>query len=149
MKETPYVLPKIGRKHKNNQVTDGDANLENQSKKKHKKGGSNLESVIQKWFEQQEARQKELDRKKEEREKKEQEQKAELLHMKHQSDMMLFGILNNLTNNLSSFHKPKFNNQLERPFNQTNQTNQGKYFNLKFKLRRAPTHEIQTPPRKI
>jgi hypothetical protein len=69
MKETPYVLPKIGRKYKNNQVTDKDANLENQSKKKHKKGGSNLESVIQKWFEQQEARQKELDRKKEEKKK--------------------------------------------------------------------------------
>jgi hypothetical protein len=46
--------------------------------------------------------------------------------MKHQSDMMLYGFLNNLTNSLNSLHgKSKFNDQSERLFNQTNE---GKLF---------------------
>ena len=48
-----------------------------------------------------------LDRKREEKEKRKQEQRAELLHMKYQTNI---SILNNLTNNLSSFHEPRFNN---------------------------------------
>lgn len=121
--ESSYVLPKIGRKHKNKQENEEtEVNLDNQCKKKSKKNGNNVETIIQKWVEQQETRQIELDRRREEKEKKEQEQKAELLRMKHQSDMMLFGFLNNLTNTLSSLHeKPKFNNQLERNSNQINQ----------------------------
>ena len=118
-KETP-VFPKIGRKHKNKQVVDdADVDLENQSRKKSRKSGSNLERTIQKWLEQQEARQVELDRKREEKDKREQEQKAELLRMKYQSDMMLFGILNKLTSNLNSSRNDN---------SPINQTSQGKLF---------------------
>ena len=39
--------------------------------------------------------------------------------MKHQSDMMLFGLLGNLTSSLNSLNKK--NNQLEKSFDQTNQ----------------------------
>ena len=117
--EMPYVFPKIGRKHRSKQETEeSDVNLNDQSRKKPKKSGNNLENIMQKWVEQQEARQIELDRRREEKDKKEQKQKAELLHMKHQSDMMLFGFLNNLTNSLNSFH--------ENP-----KVNQGKLFFLK------------------
>ena len=108
--ETPYVLPKIGRKHKNKETEE--TNLDVQFRKKSKKNGNNLENIIQKWVEQQEIRQIELDRRREEKERKDQEQKTELFHMKHQSDMMLFGFLNNLTNSLNSLHgKSKFNDQ--------------------------------------
>jgi len=120
--ETPYVPPKIGRKHKSKQENDvTDINLDDQCRKKPKKSVNNLENIIQKWVEQQETRQVELDRRREEKEKKEQEQKAELLHMKHQSDMMLFSFLNNLTNSLGSFHgKQNFNNQIDTQVNKGN-----------------------------
>lgn len=54
-------------------------------------------------MEQQEVRQMEMDKRKE-------EQRLELLQMKQQNDMMLFGLLNNLTNCLNSLHKGS-NNQ--------------------------------------
>jgi len=140
--ETPYVFPKIGRKHKSKQETEElDVNLNDQSRKKPKKSGNNLENIMQKWVEQQEVRQIELDRRREEKDRKEQEQKTELLHMKHQSDMMLFGFLNNLTNSLNSFHEKP-----EKP-----KVNQGKFFFLNSDMH---THEklilnsdakIQTP----
>ena len=64
-----------------------------------------MENTIQKWLEQQEVRQIESDKRKE-------EQRLELFQLKQQSDMMLFGMLNNLTNCLSSLHG-RSNNQLE------------------------------------
>jgi hypothetical protein len=115
--ETPYVIPKIGRKHKNKRENDvADAKLDDQSKKKIKKHGNNIGDIFQNWIEQQEVRQIELDKKREEKEKREQEQRLELLHMKQQSDMMLFGILNNLSNNLNSLNTKQ---------NQVNPANQG------------------------
>lgn len=126
--ETPYILPKISRKHKNKQEPEGLDLLDVQSKKKSKKNGSNLENIIQKWVEQQEIRQIEFDRRREEKEKKEQEQKTELLRMKHQSDMMLFGLLGNLTNSLNSLNNK--NDQLEKSFDQTNQGKLLNYFNI-------------------
>jgi hypothetical protein len=79
--------------------------LDNQDKKKHKNNGTNLENTIQKWLEQQEVRQAESDKRKE-------QQRLELFQLKQQSDMVLFGMLNNLTNCLNSLHG-KSNNQLE------------------------------------
>jgi len=115
--ETPYVIPKIGRKHKNkHENDDADANLDDQSRKKSKKHGNNLGNILQNWIEQQEVRQIELDKRREEKEKKEQEQRLELLHMKQQSDVMLFGILSNLSNSLSSLHTKQ---------NQVNHADQG------------------------
>ncbi|CAB5343231.1 unnamed protein product [Rhizophagus irregularis] len=122
--ETPCVIPKIGRKHKNKRENDdADANFDDQSKKKSKKHGNNLGNILQHWIEQQEVRQIELDKRREEKEKKEQDQRLELLHMKQQSDMMLFGILNNLSNSLNSLHT----NQ-----NQVNQVNQDDLDDLEF-----------------
>ncbi|GES79379.1 hypothetical protein GLOIN_2v1817865 [Rhizophagus clarus] len=118
--ETPYMIPKIGRKHKNKHKNDdANANLEDQNRKKSKKCGNNLGDILQNWIEQQEVRQIELDKKREEKEKKEQEQRLELLHMKQQSDMMLFNILNNLLNSLNSLHTKQ--NQL----NQVDKASQG------------------------
>ena len=103
--ETPYVIPKIGRKHKSKRENDdANANLDDQSKKKPKKNGNNVGNILQNWIEQQEVRQIELDKRREEKEKKDQEQRSELLHMKQQSDTMLFNILNNLSNSLNSLH---------------------------------------------
>ena len=114
--ETPHVIPKVGRKHKNKHENDGDAKLDIQNKKKSKKHGGNLGDILQNWIEQQENRQIELDKRREEKEKKEQEQRLELLQMKHQSDVMLFGILNNLSNSLNSLHTKQ---------DQVNHENQG------------------------
>src|SRR5215213_9014839 len=58
---------------------------------------------IQKWLEKQEIRQMESDKKRE-------EQKLEMLKLKQQSDMLLFGMLNNLTNCLNSLHGRSNNN---------------------------------------
>jgi hypothetical protein len=105
-KEFLYVLPKIGRNHTNKRKNKGtEINLDNQDKKKHKNNGSSLENTIQKWVEQQEIRQIESDKKRE-------EQRLETLRLKQQSDMMLFGMLNNLTNCLNSL-SGKINNQAE------------------------------------
>ncbi|GES92550.1 hypothetical protein GLOIN_2v1817865 [Rhizophagus clarus] len=50
--ETPYVIPKIGRKHKNkHENNDANANLEDQNRKKSKKCGNNLENILQNWIE--------------------------------------------------------------------------------------------------
>ncbi|GBC09696.1 hypothetical protein RclHR1_09050006 [Rhizophagus clarus] len=103
--ETPYVIPKIGRKHKNKRKNnDANTNLEDQNRKKSKKCGNNLGDILQNWIEQQEVKQIKLDKKRKKKKKKEQEQRLELLHMKQQSDMMLFNILNNLSNSLNSLH---------------------------------------------
>ncbi|PKB96488.1 hypothetical protein RhiirA5_434748 [Rhizophagus irregularis] len=122
--ETPCVIPKIGRRHKNKRENDDtDTNFDNQSKKKSKKHGNNLGNILQHWIEQQGVRQIELDKRRKEKEKKEQDQRLELLHMKQQSDMMLFGILNNLSNSLNSLHMKK---------NQVNQVNQDDLNDLEF-----------------
>jgi hypothetical protein len=124
--ETPCVIPKIGRRHKNKRENDdADTNFDDQSKKKSKKHGNNLGNILQHWIEQQGVRQIELDKRREEKEKKEQDQRLELLHMKQQSDMMLFGILNNLSNSLNSLHTKK---------NQVNQVNQGIVFSFRCDL---------------
>jgi hypothetical protein len=115
---TPHVIPKIGRKHKSKRENEDVINLDDQGRKKPKKHGNNIGNIIQNWIEQQEIRQVELDKRREEKEKKEQEQRSELFQMKQQSDMMLFGVLNNLTNCLNSLHEKQ--NQKE--------TNQGIYF---------------------
>jgi hypothetical protein len=105
-KEPLYELPKIGRNHTNKRKNKGtEITLDNQDKKKHKNNGTNLENTIQKWLEQQEVRQAESDKRKE-------QQRIELLQLKQQSDMVLFGMLNNLTNCLNSLNG-KSNNQLE------------------------------------
>jgi hypothetical protein len=91
-KEISYE--KIGRKPTNKRKNKEEVNLDNQDKKKSKNNKTNFENTIQSWLEKQEARQIEADKKKE-------EQRLELLRMKQQSDMMLFGLLNNLTNCLS------------------------------------------------
>jgi hypothetical protein len=105
-KELLYEPPKIGRNHTNKRKNKGtEINLDNQDKKKHKNNGTNLENTIQKWLEHQEVRQAESDKRKE-------QQRLELLQLKQQSDMVLFGMLNNLTNCLSSLHG-RSNNQLE------------------------------------
>lgn len=115
--ETPHVIPKIGRKHKNKHENSGeDANLDDQSRKKSKKHGNNLGDILQDWIKQQETRQIELDKKREEKEKRDQEQRLELLHMKQQSDVMLFSVLNNLSSSLNSLHTKK---------NQVDHANQG------------------------
>lgn len=103
-------LPKIGRnyanKRKNTKEKGTEIDLDNQDKKKHNKNnGTNLENIIQKWLEQQETRQIELDKKRE-------EQRLETLKLKQQSDMALFGMLSNLTNCLNSLHG-KSNSQPE------------------------------------
>jgi hypothetical protein len=105
-KEPLYELPKIGRNHMSKRKNKGtEINLDNQERKKHKNNGTNLENTIQKWLEQQEVRQIESEKRRE-------QQRLELLQLKQQSDMMLYGMLNNLTNCLNSLHgKP--NNQLE------------------------------------
>src|SRR5206468_6241306 len=124
--ETPCVIPKIGRRHKNKRENDdADTNFDDQSRKKSKKHGNNLGNILQHWIEQQEVRQIELDKRREEKEKKEQDQRLELLHMKQQSDMMLFGILNNLSNSLNSLHMKQ---------NQVNQVNQGIVFSIRCDL---------------
>jgi len=95
-KEPLYEFPKIGRNHTNKRKNKGtEINLDDQDKKKHRNNGSNLENTIQKWLEKQEVRQMESDKKRE-------EQRLELLKLKQQSDMLLFGMLNNLTNCLRS-----------------------------------------------
>lgn len=92
-KEISYE--KIGRKPTNKRKNKGaEVNLDNQDRKRSKNNKTNLEDTIQKWLEKQETRQIEADKRKE-------EQRLELLQMKQQSDMMLFGLLNNLTNCLS------------------------------------------------
>lgn len=124
--ETPYVIPKIGRRHKNKcENDDTDINFDDQSKKKSKKHGNNLGNILQYWIEQQGVRQIELDKRRKEKEKKEQDQRLELLHMKQQSDMMLFDILNNLSNSLNSLHTKK---------NQVNQVNHGIVFSFRCDL---------------
>jgi hypothetical protein len=77
--------------------------LDNQSKKKSKNHGTILENTIQKWMEQQEIRQVESDKRRKEKEKRDQKERSELLAMKHQLDMMLFGLLNNITECLDFF----------------------------------------------
>ncbi|CAB5369829.1 unnamed protein product [Rhizophagus irregularis] len=122
--ETPYVIPKIGRRHKNKcENDDTDINFDDQSKKKSKKHGNNLGNILQYWIEQQGVKQIELDKRRKEKEKKEQDQRLELLHMKQQSDMMLFDILNNLSNSLNSLHMKK---------NQVNQVNHDDLNDLEF-----------------
>lgn len=120
--EIPHVISKIGRRHKNKRESDdANINFDDQSRKKSKKHGNNLGNMLQHWIEQQEVRQIELDKRREEKEKREQDQRLELLHMKQQSDMMLFGILNNLSNSLNSLHSKQ---------NQVNQANQGTVFSF-------------------
>ncbi|UZO05161.1 uncharacterized protein OCT59_025521 [Rhizophagus irregularis] len=87
--------------------------IDNQSRKKSKNHGAILENTIQKWMEQQEIRQIEFDKRREEKEKRDQRERSELLTMKHQSDMMLFGLLNNITESLSS-SQGNSNNQSEK-----------------------------------
>jgi hypothetical protein len=114
-KEISYE--KIGRKpinkRENKEVEDS---LDNPDRKKPKNNKINFENIIQKWLDKQETRQIEADKRKE-------EQMTELLQMKQQNDMMLFGLLNNLTNCLSSLHG-KSNNQSEN-------MNQGNIFALR------------------
>ena len=99
-KETSYELPKIGRKHTNKRENEAE---DNQDRKKLKNNKTNLENSIQRLLEQQEARQIESDKRRE-------KQKSELLQMKQQNDLILFNLLNNLTNCLSSLHG-RSNNQ--------------------------------------
>ncbi|GBC51354.2 hypothetical protein GLOIN_2v1817865 [Rhizophagus irregularis DAOM 181602=DAOM 197198] len=87
--EITYEFPKIGRKYTN--------------KRENKEVDVN----------QQEIRQIEFDKRREEKEKRDQRERSELLTMKHQSDMMLFGLLNNITECLSSF-QGNSNNQSEK-----------------------------------
>ena len=97
---------KIGRKFTNKRENkELEVNLDNQDKKKSKNNKTNFENTLQNWLEQQEARQIETDKRRE-------EQRLELFHMKQQNDMMLFGLLNNLTNCLNSLHG-KSSNQSE------------------------------------
>jgi hypothetical protein len=99
IEEPLYELPKIGRNHTNKRKNkEAEISLDNQNKKKHKNNGSNLENTIQKWLEKQEIRQMESDKRKE-------EQRLEILKLKQQSDMLLFGMLNNLTNCLRPNHQ--------------------------------------------
>ena len=102
-KESSYELPKISRKYTNkreNEVKD------DQNKKKLKNNKTNFENTIQRLLEQQEVRQIESDKRRE-------EQRSELLQIKQQNDLMLFSLLNNLTNCLSSLGSlhGKVNNQ--------------------------------------
>ncbi|PKY36849.1 hypothetical protein RhiirB3_460468, partial [Rhizophagus irregularis] len=91
--EITYEFPKI----------EVDVNVDNQSKKKSKNHGVILKNTIQKWMEQQEIRQIEFDKRRKEKEKRDQRERLELLTIKHQSDMMLFGLLNNITECLRKF----------------------------------------------
>jgi len=102
--ETSYELPKIGRKYTNKRENEVE---ESQDRKKLKNNKSNLENTIQKLLEQQETRQMESEKRRE-------EQRSELLQMKQQNDFMLFNLLNNLTNCLSSLNSlpERSNNQL-------------------------------------
>ncbi|CAB4493310.1 unnamed protein product [Rhizophagus irregularis] len=112
--EITYEFPKIGRKYTNKcENKEVDVNVDNQSRKKSKNHGAILENTIQKWMEQQEIRQIEFDKRREEKEKRDQRERSELLTMKHQSDMMLFGLLNNITECLSS-SQGNSNNQSEK-----------------------------------
>lgn len=96
--------PKIGRKYTNKRENkEVDVNLDNQSRKKSKNHGTILVNTIQKWMKQQEIKQIESDKRREEKEKRDQGERSELLAMKHQSDMMLFSLLNNITECLGSF----------------------------------------------
>ena len=102
-KESSYELPKIGRKYTNKRENE----VENdQNIKKLKNNKNNFENTIQKLLEQQEVRQIKSDKRRE-------EQKSELLQIKQQNDLMLFGLLNNFTNCLSSLGSlhGKLNNQ--------------------------------------
>ncbi|CAG8563079.1 3533_t:CDS:2 [Rhizophagus irregularis] len=102
--EITYKFPKIGRKYTNKRENkEVDVNVDNQSRKKSKNHGAILENTIQKWMEQQEIRQIEFDKRREEKEKRDQRERLELLTIKHQSDMMLFGLLNNITECLRKF----------------------------------------------
>jgi len=112
------MLPKIGRKYTNKRENEEEEN--NQDKKKPKKVRNNLENTIQKWVEQQEIRQRELDKMREENEKKNQEKRSQILQMKQQSDKVLFGLLNNLTNCLMSSLHEKANNQGKFKFDKLN-----------------------------
>jgi hypothetical protein len=98
-KEISSELSNIGRKHTNKRENEGE---DNQDKKKSKNNKTNnLENTIQRLLEQQEARHMESDRRRE-------EQRSELLQMKQQNDLMMFNLLNNLTNclgSLSSLHE--------------------------------------------
>ena len=104
-KEISSELSNIGRKHTNKRENEGE---DNQDKKKSKNNKTNnLENTIQRLLEQQEARHMESDRRRE-------EQRSELLQMKQQNDLMMFNLLNNLTNclgSLSSLHVERSNNQ--------------------------------------
>lgn len=97
---------KIGRKLTNKRENkEVEVDLDNQDRKKSKNNKINFENTLQNWLEQQEARQIETDKRRE-------EQRLELFHTKQQNDMMLFGLLNNLTNCLNSLHG-KSSNQSE------------------------------------
>jgi len=81
--ETPNMIPKISRKHKNKcENNDANINFDDQSKKKSKKHGNNLRNILQHWIKQREVRQIELDKRRKEKEKKEQNQRLELLYIK-------------------------------------------------------------------
>ena len=103
-KETSFELPKIGRKKTNKHENEAE---DNQDKKKPKNNKINLENTIQRLIEQQEVRHMESDKRRE-------EQKSELLQMKQQNDLVLFNLLNNLTNCLGSLNSlhGRSNNQL-------------------------------------
>ena len=80
---------------------------DDQNKKKLKNNKTNFENTIQRLLEQQEVRQIESDKRRE-------EQRSELLQIKQQNDLMMFNLLNNLTNclgSLSSLHVERSNNQ--------------------------------------
>lgn len=100
------LYERIGKKSaKKRENNEAEVNLDNQNKKKSKGNKPNFENTIQKWLEQQETRQIETDKRRE-------EQRLEFLQIKQQNNMMLFGLLNNLTNCLSSLHG-RSNSQLE------------------------------------
>ncbi|GET04961.1 hypothetical protein GLOIN_2v1817865 [Rhizophagus clarus] len=106
-KEIPYKPSKIDRKYKNkceiNEVED------NQDRKKLKNNKTNLENTIQRLLEQQEVRQIESEKRRE-------DQRAELFQMKQQNDFMLFNLLNNLTNCLSSLYRGSSEDNLPQFF---------------------------------
>jgi hypothetical protein len=114
------LYERIGRNHtKKHENKEVKANLDNQNRKKRSKHNKTnpFENIIQEWLEKQETRQIEADKKKE-------EQRLELLQMKQQNDMMLFGLLNNLTNCLSSLHG-KSNTQSNTQSGSNSYMNQG------------------------
>ena len=117
-KDTSYEFSKIGRKHTNKHEDEAEDNQDRKKPRNNKT--NNLENTIQRLLEQQEARQIESDKRRE-------EQRSELLQMKQQNDLMMFNLLNNLTNclgSLSSLHE-RSNNQSVYSVMNVNERNEG------------------------